>query len=85
VHPPLHELLAGPHAAGLAGLRQLAAEAAAQPHRALALRASPGVVAALQSDAEAAADLARRTGRDLVLRSDPSMPGNFWRIEPRDG
>ncbi len=29
VHPPLHELLAGPHAAGLAALRRIAAEAAA--------------------------------------------------------
>ena len=29
VHPPLHELLAGPHAAGLAALRRIAAETAA--------------------------------------------------------
>ena len=33
IHPPLHELLAGPHAAGLAALRRIAAEIAATPHR----------------------------------------------------
>ena len=31
VHPPLHELLAGPHAAGLAALRAVAAAVAARP------------------------------------------------------
>ncbi len=40
VHPPLHELLAGPHAAGLAALRRLVAEAAADPARPRALRVS---------------------------------------------
>lgn len=81
VHPPLHELLAGPHAAGLAALRQVAAEVAARPHRAPALRASPAVVAALQADAEALADLARRAGRALILRSDPNLPGDAWTID----
>ena len=61
----LHELLAGPHAAGLAALRGVAAEHAAAPHRLPALRASPAVVAALQADAEALPDLARRVGASL--------------------
>jgi Ribonuclease G/E len=85
VHPPLHELLAGPHAAGLAALRRIAAEVAAPPHRLPALRASPAIVAALRDDAGALADLARRAGHDLMLRSDPNLPAAVWRIEASDG
>jgi ribonuclease G len=85
VHPPLHELLAGPHAAGLAALRNIATEVGSPPHRMPALRASPAVVAALQGDAEALADLARRAGRGLILRSDPNLPTTAWTIEASDG
>jgi Ribonuclease G/E len=84
VHPPLHELLAGPHAAGLAALRRIAAETVAQPHSKPVLHAAPAVVAALQADPEALPDLARRTGRALMMRSDPSLPACEWRIERRD-
>ena len=84
VHPPLHEMLAGPHAAGLTALRQVVAEVAAAPHRAVALRAAPEVVAALQRDAEALADLARRSGRSMMLRSDPGIRTDEWIIETRD-
>ena len=84
VHPPLHELLAGPHAAGLAALRLIAAEHAEAPHRLPALRASPAVVAALQADAEALPDLARRAGRPLILRADPTLAAAEWTIEGRD-
>ena len=81
VHPPLHELLAGPHAAGLAALRALAGVCAAPPHRLPALRAAPAVVAALQADAGALADLARRAGRGLMLRADPMLGANAWVME----
>ena len=84
IHPPLHEQLAGPHAAGLAALRRVAAEVAAHPHRAPILRASPAVVSALEGDAEALADLARRAGRGLILRSDPTLPATGWMIEASD-
>ncbi len=84
VHPPLHELLAGPHAAGLAALRRVAAEVVAQPHRPPVLRASPAVVAALQDDAAALADLAHRAGRALILRADPALPVAGWMIETSD-
>jgi Ribonuclease G/E len=84
VHPPLHELLTGPHAAGLAALRAIAAEYAAAPHRWPTLRASAAVVAALQADGEALADLARRAGRPLVLRADPALHAAEWIIEARD-
>jgi ribonuclease G len=84
-HPPLHELLAGPHAAGLAALRHIAAEVSSPPHRLPALRASPAIVAALRTDAEALSDLARRAGRALILRSDPNLPATTWTIEAGDG
>jgi Ribonuclease G/E len=84
IHPPLHEQLAGPHAAGLTALRRVAAEVAAQPHRSPVLRASPAIVSALQGDAEALADLARRAGRGLILRSDATLPATGWMIEASD-
>jgi ribonuclease G len=81
VHPPLHDLLAGAHAAGLAALRRLAAELAASPPRAPILAVAPAVAAALEGDAAARADLARRTGRALILRPDPALAPLGWRIE----
>lgn len=85
VHPPLHELFTGSHASGLAALRRIAAQVASQPHRMPALRASPAVVAALEGDDVALADLARRAGRALILHSDPNMPATAWTIEATDG
>jgi Ribonuclease G/E len=84
IHPPLHELLAGPHAAGLAALRCIAAEFAAAPYRLPALRASPPVVAALQTDHEALPDLARRVGRSLILHADPRLHATQWTLENDD-
>jgi Ribonuclease G/E len=81
VHPPLHELLAGPHAAGLAALRRIAAEVAVHPACMPALRASPVVARALEEDRGARGDLARRTGRALILRVDPSLPATGWALE----
>lgn len=78
IHPPLHELRAGPHAAGLAALRHIAA---ARPTGPAALRAAPPVIEALQRDPIALPDLARRLGRPLMLRSDPALPALAWRME----
>ncbi len=85
VHPPLHELLAGPHAAGLAALRRLAAEAAADPAGRRWLRAAPAVVSALLADPVALGELERRTGRTLMLRSDPALPADAWVMENEHG
>ena len=74
---PLHELLSGPRAAGLAALRLLASESG----RRAALRATPAIVAALQADPQALADLARRSAYPLILRSDPALPPHTWVIE----
>jgi hypothetical protein len=81
VHPPLHETLAGPLAAGLAALREAANEVAASPARALALRAAPAVVAALEGDPGALNDFTRRAGRTLTLRADRALPGLAWMLE----
>jgi Ribonuclease G/E len=81
IHPPLHEMLAGPHAAGLAGLRRLMRESLARPAALLRLRATPAVATALAADSHARDDLARRTGRPVIVETDhaPGAPG--WRIE----
>jgi ribonuclease G len=84
VRPPLHELLAGPHAAGLNALRHIASEHAAAPYRLPKLRASPAIVAALEADAEALPDLARRVGGPLMLHSDPKLHATEWMIEQSD-
>jgi len=75
VRAPLHEVLAGPHAAGLAGLRAAAREVAARPGWVPRLRASPAVVAALVADAGALAAFARAAGRAVVLEADPALAG----------
>jgi len=85
VRPPLHELLAGPHAAGLAALRCIAAAHAVPPHRLPALRAAPAVIAALEADAEALADLARRAGRPLILHADTALGTTEWVVDDERG
>ncbi len=81
VHPPLHELLAGPHAAGLLALRRLAAELAARPGARLGLAVAPDVAAALAADPVALPELAQRCGVVVAPRSDPALAPGLWRIE----
>lgn len=85
VHPPLHELLAGPLAAGLAALRAVLAAFRLDPRNMPAVRAHPAVVSALQADPVALPDLLRRTGRAPELRSDPSLPATTWVLEKDHG
>ena len=85
VHPPLHELLAGPLAAGCAALRAVMAAFDGDPRALPAVRAHPAVVSALQADPVALPDLVRRTGREVRLRSDPSMPATAWVLEKDHG
>jgi hypothetical protein len=82
VHPPLHELWDGPLAAGLAALRAVVGE---YGRGMAAVRAHPGVVSALRDDAAALADVVRRTGRAVVLRSDPGLPLGGWLLERENG
>jgi Ribonuclease G/E len=81
VRPPLHELLTGAYAAGLAALRAIARESAATPHATWRLTAAPDVTEALGRDSVALADLARRTGRALIPEPDPNQAAGSWRIE----
>ncbi|HET6305754.1 MAG TPA: ribonuclease E/G, partial [Rhodopila sp.] len=85
VHPPLHELLAGPLAAALAALRAVMAAFGQDPRGMPAVRAHPAVVSALQADPVALPDLARRTGRGVTLRSDPAFPASTWVLEKDHG
>jgi Ribonuclease G/E len=79
--PPLHELLAGPHAAGLLALREMARIAGGNAAASVALRAAPRVVTALQADSAALQDFADIGGRPPALRSDPTLPMCGWVIE----
>lgn len=81
VHPPLHEVLAGPHAAGLAALRAADAALFSRPSAAPLLRAAPAVVAALQADPVALADWQRRTGRPFPVRADPTLAAGAWSLD----
>jgi hypothetical protein len=85
VHPPLHELLSGPLAAGLAALGSVIAAYGRDPRGMPAVRAHPAVVSALQGDPAALPDLVRRTGRAVTLRSDPSLPHLTWLLETEHG
>lgn len=79
--PPLHELLRGPHAAGLAALRAVMRQASADPGRIPAVRAAPGVVRALRDDPVALPELAHRLGRPVALRSDPALAAEAWELD----
>jgi Ribonuclease E/G family len=85
VRAPLHEMLSGPHAAGLAALRAIAGATRAGPGARVSLRAAPAVIAALEADPVALPELARVTGRVLHARADPSLPAEGWRVEEPHG
>jgi Rne/Rng family ribonuclease len=81
IHPPLHELLAVPHAAGLAALRAIWREEAANPSRRMALRTVPAIAAAIRGDGVALSALAQRSGRDLIVIEDRSLAAPGWILE----
>lgn len=81
IHPPLHEVLNGPHAAGLTALRALAREIAATPAHAPFLRVAPAIAQALRADSVALQGLADRAGRPLMLREDRALAPAGWSLE----
>lgn len=81
VHPPLHELLAGPHASALAALREAANRARMPPHRVPDLRAGVGVVASLEQDRVARESFARLIGQPISIRMDPSLAHTGWTLD----
>ncbi|HEY4252991.1 MAG TPA: ribonuclease E/G [Roseomonas sp.] len=82
VHAPLHEVMAGPLAAGLAALRAAGREAASRGGARLALRAVPAVIAALRDLPGALEAYAGDAGFPLALRPDATAAG--WTIEESD-
>jgi Ribonuclease G/E len=83
VYPPLHEVLATPHALGLAALRRLVREAETLPHRAFCLHASAEIATALATDSAAAGQVFARTGRALEVIEHRDWPGGRCRIEEK--
>ena len=81
VHPALHELLAGPLAAGLAALRLADATVAATPAWLPSLAAAPEVIAALAADRVALTEFARRAGRPVRLSDDRALSPCGWRLD----
>jgi Ribonuclease G/E len=81
IHPPLHEMMSGPLACGLAALRHAADTASRDPARRLALRASPAIISALQADAHALDGLERRLSHPMMLQADPSLGRDAWTLE----
>lgn len=76
-HPPLHEMMQGPLAAGLAALRK----ASRRDQTRLRLRGTPAILEALQRDAVALAAFARRATYPLALEAAPGMAAPGWVIE----
>lgn len=83
VHPPLHEVLAGPLTPGLTALRRAARDAAAQPGRRWALNAAPAVLAALQALPGALEEAAAALGQPLELLPEPGLPWGAESIHAR--
>ena len=81
VHPPLHEMLAGPHAAALRAARAWVREAAARPGAVPALHAALDVHAALAGDTATMADLADALGHPPMVVLDPALPPGAWSLE----
>lgn len=81
IHPPLHELLTGPHAAGLEALRALARQINAVPATPPLLRATPAIAHALRCDESALAAMAAVAGRPLILIGDRTLSAPGWSLQ----
>ena len=79
VHPPLHEMLSGPHAAALAALRE--AVIAYPPDARMVLRGAPRVISAIEGDARALRELARHTS-GCRMQPVPEWTGWRWSVAP---
>ncbi len=81
IHPPLHEMLTGPHAAGLAALRALARSLAHTPWHPPVLHVTPPIAAALLADPVALDESAVLAGQRLRLITHPALPAPGWSLE----
>jgi len=82
LHPPVHELLAGVHAEGLAALAALCAAWEARPGATDAILASPEIIGVIEADTVAREQFRHRTGRSPSLHADNGMDGRQlrWRL-----
>lgn len=80
--PPLHELLATPHALALAALADLTRAAEADPAKRLGLAMAPALLGALDADSAALDQFRDRTGRmpSLSIESIFAEPDRPWRL-----
>ncbi|MCQ8240578.1 ribonuclease E/G [Rhizosaccharibacter radicis] len=83
--PPLHELLGTSHARALDALEAALGEELAHPGATVRIAAGAAVLAALEADAAARSDFQRRAGRSAVLRLDPGLPTDAWRLDREAG
>ena len=81
--PALHELSASPYTRALAAADALARRQREDPHDAFGLRASPELARMLAEDTVIGRDLARASGRSLMVRPDASLAAGSWIIEER--
>ena len=81
-HPPLHELLAGVHAEGLAALAALCAVWEARPGASEVISAAAEVIGAIEADSVALEQFRYRTGRLPSLHADNSVDRRRvrWRL-----
>ncbi len=80
-HPPLAELLAGPHAAAIAALRRAAGELRATPTRKIIFRAAADVTTALHSDTAAWQALTQCAAHPPQQVTDAALPPGTIFIE----
>jgi Ribonuclease G/E len=84
VHPALHEVLSGPHAAMAEALRAAVAavgNAASRP----VLRVAPDVAEAFAQDSVMRDDVRRSGAHALVVRSDPVLESGRWCLNEGGG
>jgi tRNA U55 pseudouridine synthase TruB len=55
------------------------------PRGMTAIRAHPAVVSALRADGAGLSDLARRAGRQVMLRAEPLLAELAWTLETENG
>jgi ribonuclease G len=82
LHPPLHELLCGAHAEGLAALAALCAAWEQRPGGTDTIVARPEIISAIETDTVAREQFRDRTGRPPFLHADGSVGDRLpsWRL-----
>lgn len=81
IHPPLHEVLAGPLSAGLEALRHTLAWMLEHPGRVPTLCVAPEVEEALARDRQGFSELAERAGLGALVRTDRRLPALGWALD----